>query len=32
MQALLSGSHILRVHDVAPAQECVSLFEALRNS
>jgi len=32
MQALLNGSHILRVHDVAPAQECVSLFEALRDS
>lgn len=32
MQALLSGSHILRVHDVAPAMECISLYEALRDA
>lgn len=32
MQALLSGSKILRVHDVKEAMECVSLFNALEKA
>ena len=32
MQALLNGSHILRVHDVAAAVECVTLFNALNEA
>ena len=32
MQALINGSSILRVHDVAPAKECILLYEALQNS
>ncbi|MEN9738860.1 MAG: dihydropteroate synthase [Bacteroidota bacterium] len=30
--ALLQGAHILRVHDVAPAQECLKLIQQLRNT
>ncbi|WP_121665833.1 dihydropteroate synthase [Mesonia aquimarina] len=29
--ALLNGASILRVHDVKPAKECISLFEQLNN-
>ena len=32
MQALINGSSILRVHDVAAARECVILYEALQNA
>jgi len=32
MQALLSGSKILRVHDVKEAMECISLFNALEKA
>ncbi|MDG2415437.1 MAG: dihydropteroate synthase [Flavobacteriaceae bacterium] len=32
MQALINGSSILRVHDVAAAKECVLLYEALQNA
>jgi len=32
MQALINGSSILRVHDVAPAKECILLYEALQNA
>ena len=30
--ALLQGAHILRVHDVGPAKECIQLVQQLRNS
>ena len=30
--ALLQGAHILRVHDVAPAQECLKLIQHLKNT
>lgn len=30
--ALLNGSHILRVHDVKEAKECVKLFELIENN
>lgn len=32
MQALLNGSSLLRVHDVAAAKECILLYEALINA
>jgi dihydropteroate synthase len=30
MVALQKGAHILRVHDVAPALECIALHQALQ--
>jgi dihydropteroate synthase len=30
--ALLQGAHILRVHDVAPAMDCLKLIQQLRNT
>ena len=32
MQALLNGSSLLRVHDVAAAKECILLYEALQKA
>ena len=32
MQALLNGSSMLRVHDVAAAKECILLYEALQKA
>ena len=30
--ALLNGAHILRVHDVKEAMECITLYNQLRSS
>ena len=32
MEALRGGAKILRVHDVAPALECIQLYQALQNN
>jgi dihydropteroate synthase len=32
MNALSKGAKVLRVHDVLPAMECISLHEKIKNS